>query len=56
MKGPDTLHLTIELQPDPYATVDQDTANSYQGRFTMDGNTDLLTVPLIRTWINSMTI
>ena len=46
MKGPDTLHLTIELQPDPYVTVDQDTANSYQGRFTMDGNTDLLTVTI----------
>ena len=49
LRGPDTLHLTIELQPDPYVTATQDEANSYQGRFTLNGNTGLLHVTIDST-------
>ena len=46
MRGAGVLTLTAELVPDPYVTATQDEANGYQGRFTLDGNTDLLHVTI----------
>ena len=46
MRGAGVLTITAELVPDPYVTATQDEANGYQGRFTLDGNTDLLHVTI----------
>ena len=44
MRGAGVLTITAELVPDPYVTATQDEANAYQGRFNLDGNTDVLHV------------
>ena len=46
MRGAGVLTITAELVPDPYVTVSQDEANAYQGRFTLNGTTDVLHVTI----------